>query len=78
MKKYEKLDVMILEALDEQARGFNEIIMGAVGDECVRLSDERKAATSTYKQPFRFLDARLQALRKAGKIASTGKGWIRK
>lgn len=62
---YTKLDAAILEAIKNERRTADDILKYAwVKHECLDL----EAATSLKKPAFRFLDARLQALRKAGKI----------
>lgn len=69
--KYEKLDELILHAVTPVPQRFAEIYTGTLASECRRLAE-----LETGKQPFRVMDRRLQALRKAGKIKSTPKGWV--
>lgn len=70
MSKYLKLDALILGEISEKPRRFDSIFaVAAVYAECREFMAERS--------PFRVLDGRLQALRKAGKIQSTTKGWVR-
>ena len=67
---YEFLDSLILE---RAAMCWPYSLMtGAVRDECERIVDVEQPG----RESFRILDGRLQALRKAGKIAFTSKaGW---
>ena len=69
--KYEKLDDLILHAITHVPKRFAEIYIGYIAAECHQLAQLEKG-----KEPFRVLDRRLQALRKAGKIQSTPKGWV--
>ncbi|POW54648.1 hypothetical protein C3408_22640 [Candidatus Pantoea alvi] len=69
--KYEQLDALIQGAITHKPKRFGAIFVGQVAAECGRL-----AAMGIGKEPFRVLDRRLQALRKAGKIQSTTKGWV--
>jgi len=69
--KYEKLDDLILHAITHVPKRFAEIYIGTLVSECFRLAELEPG-----KEPFRIMDRRLQALRKAGKIKSTAKGWI--
>ncbi|MCG0582128.1 hypothetical protein L6Q82_29580 [Burkholderia cenocepacia] len=70
MSKYQKLDALILEATGEKPRRFDSIFAVAeIYAECRQFLTERS--------PYRVLDGRLQVLRKAGKIRSTSKGWVR-
>lgn len=67
---YELLDSLILKRLISGYRFLIGIGGGAVRDECERIAD------ATGRDAFRIRDGRLQALRKAGKIAYTPKaGW---
>lgn len=77
MSKYEKLDAAILASLGSEPKMFSAIDVGFVSAECARIANEQAPALSRWSvQPFRVLDRRLQALRKAGKIKSTSKGWV--
>ena len=77
-EKYEKLDALILNSIGAHPKAFSAINLGAVEQECVRISKEEGKIRSPFGvSPFRICDRRLQALRKAGKIRSTTKGWIR-
>ncbi|SVT93382.1 MULTISPECIES: hypothetical protein [Klebsiella] len=72
MTKYELLDSKIMSKIDVHPTPFSSLYVRDVAEECVRIAkDENKP------EPFRILDRRLQALRKAGKIRSTSKGWVR-
>jgi hypothetical protein len=78
-EKYEKLDALILNSIGGHPKQFSAINVGAVAQECERIAKETGTSRSRYGVPaFRVCDRRLQALRKAGKIESTTKGWIRK
>jgi hypothetical protein len=68
MTKYEKLDRLILNKIGGHPVRFSEIHVRDVAEEC---------RAHSVRDGFRVCDRRLQALRKAGKIVSTGKGWIR-
>jgi len=70
--KYDQLDALVLNAITMVPKKFSEIYLGKTSEECRRL-----ALLETGKEPFRVMDRRLQALRKAGKIKSTPKGWLR-
>ncbi|WP_186157917.1 hypothetical protein [Burkholderia gladioli] len=68
MSKYTKLDALILAELGNKPKPFNTIFgSAAVYAECRTFLSVR--------EPFRVLDLRLQALRKAGKIQASTKGW---
>ena len=69
--KYDQLDDLVLHAITHVPRRFCELFIGSITEECQRLALLEKG-----KEPFRILDRRLQALRKAGKIKSTPKGWV--
>ena len=67
---YTELDAAILSRIAQQPANFTQLQSGAV----------QKAAdafvTGSRKPAWRFIDSRLQALRKAGKIVYSGKtGW---
>lgn len=72
--KYEKLDQMILNKIGTQPVPFHKIYVGDVVEESERLATE---LNKTY--PFRFVDSRLQSLRKKGLIVniSSSKGWMK-
>lgn len=72
--KYAALDAAILSAITTHDEvGFSEMLAGRIGGEARALETRDRPA-------FRVLDARLQALRKAGKIKSTpgrrGPVWV--
>jgi hypothetical protein len=71
--KYETLDKAIMGKMGGHAQAFSAIYVRDVRDECERIA----VAEPAKVEPFRILDRRLQALRKAGKIRSTSKGWVR-
>jgi hypothetical protein len=76
-KKYGKLDALILASIGMQPKPFSAVFVGDVKEECCRIAtaaDTRKPPFGV--EPFRVCDRRLQALRKAGKIVSTTKGWV--
>lgn len=75
---YTKLDAAILDALKERPHAFSELLgVESVKNEARRLENEPQ---SFGKPDWRFLDSRLQALRKAGKICYSRKseGWVLK
>lgn len=67
---YTKLDAAILESLKDRAKKFAEIEAGAaVRKESTTLElAVPKVRGVPYKEAFRFVDARLQAMRKSGKV----------
>lgn len=71
--KYEILDAEILRKIDATPVSFGALYSGVAHEQCGKI------AASENKDPdeaFRILDRRLQALRKAGKISSTSRGWV--
>ena len=75
MSQYEKLDYLIVEAIKNGASKFEAINAGAVKDEATRLHHAvRHVRPHDATPPFRFVDVRLQALRKRGLIVHV-KGW---
>jgi len=72
MSAYNTLDAAILNKIGGHPVKFVSIYVRDVVDECKYLAEATGA-----KEAFRLCDRRLQALRKAGKIKSTTKGWIR-
>lgn len=75
---YTKLDAAILNKIGGPPKQFYLINVRDVAEECERISNEIGKSRSCFGvPPFRILERRLQALRKAGKIQSTSKGWIR-
>ncbi|KVO11739.1 hypothetical protein [Burkholderia ubonensis] len=77
MSKYEKLDALILAAIDGTPKKFAAINVGAVRQESERIGREESRPT-TFGEVigWRIVDRRLQVLRKGGKIKYTSKGWI--
>ena len=71
MSMYKILDAAIMNKIGGHPQKFFEIYVRDVRAECNRLSSE------TGTESTRFLDRRLQALRKKGLIQFTGKGWMR-
>ncbi|WP_341918644.1 hypothetical protein [Polaromonas sp. YR568] len=70
MSPYEKLDEAVIANIAAGRNNFTKIWSGVVYQEGARLS------LLTGSEPFRIVDRRLQALRKAGKIAYSSKtGW---
>lgn len=67
MSQYDKLDLLIFEAIKTGARDF-----GSISDQnggAVRIESQRLYADNpSGKPPFRHVDTRLQALRKRGLI----------
>lgn len=72
MTKYEVLDLKIMNKIGGQPKPFSSVYVRDVAEECKKI-----AAEENKPEPFRILDRRLQALRKAGQIRSTSKGWVR-
>lgn len=67
---YSALDAAILAHVSQKPANFTELQSGAVQKAADAL------VTGSYKPAWRFIDSRLQALRKAGKIVYSGKtGW---
>lgn len=62
MRAYDHLDSLIVKAIHAGSSSLSEIMRGNVGNECQRIAD------ATWRESFRVLDARLQALRKSGQI----------
>jgi hypothetical protein len=77
--KYDVIDGLILDSIGDAPKTFAELFRAEIFQECKRLAKEAsKSGRSPFGvEGFRILDRRLQALRKAGKIISTGKGWVR-
>lgn len=75
---HDKLDFLIVEAIKSGSRTFGAIWRGAVKAEAERLHEEdRKLRGHNAKPVFRFIDNRLQALRKRGLIEHRkGQGWV--
>ena len=74
--KYTKLDSLIAAALRSRPSTFTQLLSGAVRDECIRLNNEHTGAEWRRPGAYRFLDRRLQALRKTGVIRfDTLHGW---
>ncbi len=71
MSKYEVLDKAIMSQMNNTGKRFEDIHVRVVAAECFRLASLEKD-----KPPYRVLDGRLQALRKAGKIKFTPRGWV--
>lgn len=78
---YTALDSQLLAAIKSGKRFLGSITCAEVMVEAKKLEVAHNGAMSPnhsqYKPAWRFIDARLQALRKAGKIEWTGakKGW---
>ncbi len=72
MTKYELLDSKIMNKIGGHPVPFSSLYVRDVVEECKKI-----AAEENKPEPFRILDRRLQALRKAGEIRSTTKGWVR-
>lgn len=73
MEKYSKLDKFIIDEIGNSPVPFSLLFIrdSDIANEC------EKIAHAEGKEPYRVLDRRLQALRKAGSIRSTTKGWVR-
>ena len=78
---YTALDSQLLAAIKSGKRFSGSITCAEVMVEAKKLEAAHNVYTPlghwTYKPSYRFIDARLQALRKAGKIEWLGakKGW---
>ncbi|ASV55606.1 hypothetical protein LJPFL01_2243 [Lelliottia jeotgali] len=73
MSKYETLDRLILNKIGGHPTPFHRIFARDVEVESKRIAEEDGSG-----YPFRFVDRRLQAMRKRGVIRNvTGKGWVR-
>ncbi|PFH29083.1 hypothetical protein [Burkholderia sp. JKS000303] len=78
MTKYEKLDALILAAISEEPKKFASINVGQVRTESDLIGrEESRPHICGEVTGWRIVDRRLQALRKAGHIKATGKGWVR-
>ena len=75
MSNYEKLDFLIYKSIKERSKGFSELFDGEVREEAKRLSAQH--CPSPERPAFRFVDARLQSLRKRGLIEFVGGVWRR-
>lgn len=75
---YTKLDAAILGHIKSIGPvSFTRMQVGSVREEAEKLSAARAPFSTHYKPAWRFIDGRLQALRKAGKIRYQRKpeGW---
>ena len=76
--KYAALDALILAAIDETPKKFVSVNAGAVRQESERLArEECRPTTRGEVVGWRIVERRLQALRTAGKIRATSKGWMK-
>lgn len=75
---YTELDAAILARIGDAGRpvGFNAILGCNSVDRLSLGPASTDDAKRAGKPAWRFVDARLQALRKAGKIKSTPAGWV--
>jgi hypothetical protein len=73
MTKYEALDKAIMNKMGGHPQTFGAINVRDVREECERIAALEESKT----EAFRILDRRLQALRKAGRIRFSSKGWVR-
>ena len=76
--KYAILDAAILARLKEGTYSFNELnYSSAIFDELIALAKKHNEGLNSFrhKLPFRFLDGRLQALRKKGLIEFSDAKW---
>lgn len=70
---YSKLDSAILARIAMGPTNFTKLQSGDVRD----ISEALAKSDKNWKPAFRFVDSRLQALRKAGKIKhDTKQGWV--
>lgn len=73
MSKYDKLDRLIMNKIGGHPTPFHQIFVRDVEEESKRIAEEDGSG-----YPSRFVDRRLQSLRKKGVIRNvTGKGWVR-
>ncbi|WP_336817244.1 hypothetical protein [Burkholderia gladioli] len=79
MSKYTKLDALILGEIGIEPVAFHVLQhRPEIEAETIAIADASpRNAWGDKVSAFRVLDRRLQALRKAGKIWSTTKGWVR-
>ncbi len=78
MATYDRLDAAILSAIGNGRATFTQIhSLRSIYSLTTDLSAESWKPRSGTTEPFRFLDRRLQALRKAGKIEFTGGSWVK-
>ncbi|WP_186211264.1 hypothetical protein [Burkholderia gladioli] len=75
MSKYTKLDALILSNITQEPTTFMRLYGSDIANECERIAMGEPIVRGRDPEPFRILDRRLQALRKAGKIWSSTKGW---
>ena len=74
---YTQLDAAILDRLANGPRALIHLSGGTVSKEAWRLSLEDSPVVGFKKPAFRFIDGRLQALRKKGLIAYDYRdGWM--
>lgn len=75
---YTELDAAIFARIGDAGRpmGFHAIFDCNSVDRLSRCHASTDDAKRSGKPAWRFVDARLQALRKAGKIKSTPAGWV--
>lgn len=72
MSKYEVLDKAIMAKMGGHPQTFSAILVRDVRQECERIA----LAEPGEVLPYRILDRRLQALRRAEKVRFTSKGWV--
>ena len=74
---YSELDAAILKTIAEAARPlrFDSVFADAAVYRAAHSLSQTEEARFSGKPAYRFVDARLQAARKAGKIRHTSKGW---
>lgn len=73
MKKYDEIDNAIMVEMDASPVSFNQLHSRNVFILCAEYAKTENRNNTDW----RILDRRLQALRKAGKITFTGKGWVK-
>lgn len=80
--KYEALDALILAKIKARPATFSELYSGSVRKECdaiAKAGGNKHLAFFGGGSPWRVLDRRLQALRRAGKIRhNRACGWSEK
>ncbi|WP_337026071.1 hypothetical protein [Pantoea eucrina] len=74
MSKYDALDQMILDRIDDEPKQFSDIYFGRPGSSDKGVYPACSDLCVATDEPARVLDRRLQALRKKGLIVFS-KGW---
>lgn len=78
MQKYDTLDTLLLATIDTTPRKLAAIYVGDVSLECTRIASAEVESPAPFGvSALRICERRLQALRKAGRLRSTSRGWVR-